>query len=54
MAEATTEPVSVKDARSRVRDNVTIGVVDSSVRLVQAQNANGYWGPVLALWIPAA
>ena len=34
VAEATTEPVSVKDARSRVRDNVTIGVVDSSVRLV--------------------
>jgi YbbR domain-containing protein len=40
VAEATTEPVSVKDARSRVRDNVTIGIVDSSVRLAQAQNAN--------------
>ena len=40
VAEATTEPVSVKDAKSRVRDNVTIGVVDSSVRLVQAQSAN--------------
>ena len=39
VAEATTEPVSVKDARTRVRDAVTIGVVDSSVRLVQAQNA---------------
>lgn len=39
VAEATTEPVSVKDARARVRDAVTIGVVDSSVRLVQAQNA---------------
>jgi len=40
VAEATTEPVSVKDARSRVRDKVTIGVVDSSVRLVQPQTAN--------------
>ena len=39
VAEATTEPVSVKDARARVRDGVTIGVVDPSVRLVQAQNA---------------
>lgn len=40
VAEATTEPVSVKDARTRVRDGVTIGVADSSVRLVQAKNAN--------------
>ena len=39
IAEATTEPVSVKDAKSRVRDTVTIGVVDSSVRLVQSWNA---------------
>jgi len=39
IAEATTEPVSVKDAKSRVRDTVTIGVVDSSVRLVQSRNA---------------
>ena len=39
VSEATTEPVSVKDARTRVRDGVTIGVVDSSVRLVQAQSA---------------
>jgi len=39
VAEATTEPVSVKDARARVRDGVTIGVVDASVRLVQAQSA---------------
>jgi YbbR domain-containing protein len=40
VAEATTEPVSVKDARSRVRDGVTVGVVDSSVRLATPQNAN--------------
>lgn len=40
VAEATTEPVSVKDAKSRVRDGVTIGLADSSVRLVQAQSAN--------------
>jgi YbbR domain-containing protein len=39
VAEATTEPVSVKDATARVRDGVTIGVVDSSVRLVQARTA---------------
>jgi YbbR domain-containing protein len=40
VAEATTEPVSVKDARSRVRDGVTVGLVDASVRLAQPQNAN--------------
>jgi YbbR domain-containing protein len=40
VAEATTEAISVKDAKARVRDGVTIGVVDSSVRLTQAQNAN--------------
>jgi YbbR domain-containing protein len=39
VAEATTEPISVKDATSRVRDGVTIGVMDSSVRLAQAQSA---------------
>lgn len=40
VAEATTEPVSVKDAASRVRDSVTVGVIDSSVRLAQPQSAN--------------
>ena len=40
VAEATTEPVSVKDARARIRDHVTIGIVDPSVRLAQAQSAN--------------
>ena len=39
VAEATTEPVSVKDAKTRVRDGVTIGVADASVRLAQAQSA---------------
>lgn len=39
VAEATTEPVSVKDARVRVRDAVTVGVVDPSVRLTQAMRA---------------
>jgi YbbR domain-containing protein len=39
VAEATTEPVSVKDATTRVRDGVTIGVADASVRLLQAQSA---------------
>lgn len=39
VAEATTEPVSVKDARVRVRDAVTVGVVDPSVRLTQALRA---------------
>jgi YbbR domain-containing protein len=34
---ATNEPVSIKDATSRVRDGVTAGVVDTSVRLVQPQ-----------------
>lgn len=37
IAEATTEPVSVAGARVRVRDVVTIGVVDSSVRVAQPQ-----------------
>ena len=40
VAEATTEPVSVKDARARVRDGVTVGVVDPSVRLAQPQSAD--------------
>ena len=39
IAQATTEPVSVEDARTRVRDGVTVGVVDPSVRLAQAQSA---------------
>lgn len=36
---ATTEPVSVAGRSERVSDNVTIGVVDSAVRLAQAQSA---------------
>lgn len=39
VAEATTEPVPIKDAKARVRDGVTVGVVDTSVRLAQPQNA---------------
>jgi YbbR domain-containing protein len=39
VAEATTEPVTIKDATARVRDGVTVGVVDTSVRLVQPQIA---------------
>jgi YbbR domain-containing protein len=40
VAEATTEPVGVTGARGVVRDGVTVGVVDSSVRLAQPQRAN--------------
>jgi YbbR domain-containing protein len=39
VAEATTEPVPVKDAKAQVRDAVAVGVVDTSVRLAQPQNA---------------
>jgi YbbR domain-containing protein len=39
IAEATTEPVSVEGAHVRVRDVLTIGISDSSVRLVQPQAA---------------
>jgi YbbR domain-containing protein len=39
VSEATTEPVSIKDARARVRDTVNVGVIDSSVRLAQPQTA---------------
>jgi hypothetical protein len=39
ISEATTEPVSLAGARTRVRDVVTVGVADSSVRLVQPQSA---------------
>jgi YbbR domain-containing protein len=39
IAEATTEPVPVKDARTRVRDTVNVGVIDSSVRLAQPLTA---------------
>jgi YbbR domain-containing protein len=36
---ATTEPVDVSGAQSRVTDMVTVGIADSAVRLVKAQNA---------------
>ena len=36
---ATTEPVQVTGSRGRVRDVVTVGITDSAVRLVQAQDA---------------
>jgi YbbR domain-containing protein len=39
IAEATTEPVPIKDAKGQVRDGVAIGLVDTSVRLVTPQNA---------------
>jgi len=39
VTEATTEPVPIKDATARVRDAVAIGITDTSVRLVQPQNA---------------
>src|SRR4029078_12155446 len=38
-AEATTEPISVAGARTRVRDVVTVGVADSAVRLAQPLSA---------------
>jgi YbbR domain-containing protein len=38
-AEATTEPVDVEGARERKRDIVTVGVIDSTVRLVHPQRA---------------
>jgi YbbR domain-containing protein len=37
---ATTEPVSIAGRRELVRDQVTVGVADSAVRLVQPQTAN--------------
>ncbi len=36
---ATTEPIAVTGSRERIRDSVTVGITDSAVRLVQAQNA---------------
>ena len=39
ITDATTEPVSVTGARARVRDVLTIGISDASVRLVQPQAA---------------
>jgi YbbR domain-containing protein len=39
IAEATTEPVVVGGARARVRDVVTVGVLDPSVRLTQPISA---------------
>ena len=36
---ATTEPVSIEGAHDRVRDDVTIGVADSAVRLESPENA---------------
>src|SRR4029078_10413770 len=40
LSEATTEPVSVKDHKTRILDGLTIGVLDSAVHLAQPQNAN--------------
>lgn len=39
LTSATTEPVDVSGARARVSDVVTVGIADSAVRLVKAQNA---------------
>jgi YbbR domain-containing protein len=39
VSQATTEPVEIDGRRDRVRDVVTVGVTDSSVRLVQPQSA---------------
>jgi YbbR domain-containing protein len=39
IAEARTEPVNVSGMKARVRDVVNIGVVDSSVRLLEPENA---------------
>jgi YbbR domain-containing protein len=39
VSEATTEPVSIDGSREPLRDVVTIGVIDSAVRLVQPQRA---------------
>lgn len=39
LAEAITEPVVVAGARERVRDTVTVGVADASLRLTQPQRA---------------
>lgn len=39
VAEATTEPVSIRGARATVHDTVTVGVIDSAVRLVESERA---------------
>lgn len=39
LKEATTEPVSIEDATRTVRDVVTVGVVDSALRLLEARTA---------------
>ena len=40
VSEATTEPVSIRDARARVRDTVNVGVIDSAVRLADPTSAH--------------
>jgi YbbR domain-containing protein len=39
VTEATTEPVSIKGARARIRDTVNVGVIDSTVHLALPQTA---------------
>lgn len=39
VSEATTEPVLIRDARARISDTVSVGVIDSAVRLAQPQTA---------------
>jgi YbbR domain-containing protein len=40
LIEATTEPISVEGRREGLKDSVTVGVADSSVRLVEARVAD--------------
>jgi YbbR domain-containing protein len=39
LQQATTEPVSIENARARVEDTVTVGVIDSALRLRTARTA---------------
>jgi YbbR domain-containing protein len=48
VSEATTEPIDIDGKKERVRDVVAVGVTDSSVRLVQPQNATVLVDIVLA------
>jgi YbbR domain-containing protein len=40
LSEATTEPIDIDGHREAVRDAVTVGVADSSIRLIHPQDAN--------------
>ena len=51
----TAVPMNIKGSGTSITASRKVHLgAQQQLAWVQAQNANGYWGPVQALWIPAA